>query len=64
MLEKDEFNLRRLAQILREDPTFKLATLHIAGGTANDLVKASIAIPGCSLSNQLKGTLLTEAVGM
>lgn len=62
MLENDDSNLRRLAWVLREDSTFTLANLHIDGGTADDLVKASKAIPGCVLSNKLKGILLTEAM--
>lgn len=63
MLEDDDSNLRRLAWVLREDSTFTLANLHIAGGTADDLFKASKGIQGCTLSNQLKGILLTEALG-
>ncbi|WP_202368166.1 hypothetical protein [Pseudomonas sp. MWU318] len=63
MHKDDDLNLRRLAWILREDSTFTLAKLHIAGGTSDDLVKASKDIPGCVLSNQFKGVLLDEAIG-
>lgn len=64
MLPIDDFNLRRLALILREDSTFTLANLHIAGSTGHDLAKASKAIPGCVLSYQLMGALFTDDLGI
>lgn len=59
-----DYELRRLAKLLKADATFTLANMYLSGSDNRDICKAAEATLGCSLDLQLRGELFTEDIGL
>ena len=59
-----DYELRRLAKLLKADATFTLANMYLSGSDNQDICRAAMSIPGCNLDLQLRGRLLTQDIGL
>ena len=59
-----DYELRRLAKLLKADATFTLANMYLSGSDNQDVYRAAKSIPGCNLDLQLRGELFTEDLGV
>ncbi|ALI04175.1 hypothetical protein C1Y08_23455 [Pseudomonas sp. FW306-02-F02-AA] len=59
-----DYELRRLAKLLKADATFTLANMYLSGSDNQDICRAAEATPGCNLDLQLRGELFSEDIGL
>lgn len=60
----NEYELKKLAKLLKADATFTLANMYLSGSDNGEICRAASAIPGCNLDLQLRGQLFTEDLGL